>query len=350
MPCSMDNLEEYLGYVDRLIHSANKEVESYLLEKYRDSVRRVKGLARKRGKGIGRVVGYASPLDVEVVTQLGARTPVVSACNPALEVVRERLNVYIRISTSRFDRSFVARATLDLKEIYGRVRLRADVLLPGIAPYESVEDPRVGFGDGYIYHVRAFYRYEESRVYTFRAKGSTLEAVLFSLAGETFPLRDYRDTFPLSRDVMVFRPYIKEEEFGFIALAPYEDSVVDLGEVVVPPLLQPMEGDVKTGGNASLRLSSNEYLLLYHAVDEHGVYYVYGALLDPQGEVLSWTREPLLAPTPGLYSGRRPSTVFPCGAVKLGDKIVISAGVDDEITVFYEVDETDLWRLLEALS
>ncbi len=200
--------------------------------------------------------------------------------------------------------------------------------------------------------MRALYGPDETRVFTFEydAKLRHVKAVSFESSrwGE-FLLSDYRDTFPLSSETMVIRPFFREKSTGFIVLAPRKGTVVEFDEALIPPELAPGNGEVKTGGNVSLKLSSNEYLLLYHAVDHHGAYFVYAALMDAQGNLLALARDPLIAPEPGLYSGRRPSTVFPCGAVKVGDSILITAGVDDEITVMYEVREDVLWELLKSV-
>lgn len=146
---------------------------------------------------------------------------------------------------------------------------------------------------------------------------------------------------------MIVRPWIEELELGAIGIAPREDSVVEIPEVEFYPELIPIENERKTGGNCVAKLSSNEYLL-FHGVDKlFGYYYTYAAILSSDGDLLAVTPRPILSPRIHDYFGARPATIFVCGAQIVKDRLVLSAGKDDEITLILE---TELDRVIERMK
>ncbi len=353
------DIREVEEFFDDLFSSVRVEADEILYEKYMEARGETDFTRRRPGKSLAKIRGYIVPEDVATVSAAGV--PIVSriVANPAVEISGDRARIYLRLASigSEFARTFIAAADLKVEDLKGRIKVDAKPLLYGIMPYECVEDPRIDPDmPGVLYHVRAFYRTRVSRVFTFKSRvvGGEIDGIeavsFYSRKWGEFLIQDYRDTFPINRGFMTVRPFFKDKGFGIIAIGPREGAQVDFDEIEIPPELLPLNGEDKVGGNASLKLSANEYLLLYHAVDEHGVYYTYGALFDENAELLALTREPIIAPKIGVYSGRRPSTVFVCGAAVYGDSVIISAGVDDEITVIYEVEKQKIYDSLEYLS
>lgn len=359
---TLDRLNDVLEvekYFDYLLSMVIVDADKILYEKYLRA-RGKSSFTRKRvGKSIARIRGYIIPSDVIVVSETNIPITPCIVTNPAIEIHNSMIYIYLRLASigSVFSRTFISVAKLKPENLSGRIKVKAYPILYGIMPYECVEDPRVDPDKNLsLYHVRAIYRTEISRVFTFHSqltdyRVDKIEAINFySKEWGTFLIQDYRDTFPLNNSFMIVRPFFKDKGFGVIAIGPRHGVQVDFDELEVPPELLPSTDEVKAGGNATLRLSNNEYLLLYHIVDDHGVYYTYGALFDRDAELLALTEEPIIAPEAGVYSGRRPSTVFVCGATLYGDSIIISAGRDDEITLIYEIGKQEIYDSLKYVS
>jgi len=367
---TLDRLNDVLEvekYFDYLLSMVIVDADKILYEKYLRA-RGKSSFTRKRvGKSIARIRGYIIPSDVTVVSETNIPIIPCIVTNPAIEIYNNMVYIYLRLASigSVFSRTFISVAKLKPENLSGRmpenlsgrIKVKAYPILYGIMPYECVEDPRVDPDKNLsLYHVRAIYRTEISRVFTFHSqltdyRVDKIEAINFySKEWGTFLIQDYRDTFPLNNSFMIVRPFFKDKGFGVIAIGPRHGVQVDFDELEVPPELLPSTDEVKAGGNATLRLSNNEYLLLYHIVDDHGVYYTYGALFDRDAELLALTEEPIIAPEAGVYSGRRPSTVFVCGATLYGDSIIISAGRDDEITLIYEIGKQEIYDSLKYVS
>ncbi len=352
-----EELKKIEEYFDHIFSSVNLEANKVLYDKFLEARGRSK-LSRKRsGRSIVRMRGYIIPLDVKVSSSRDIPIIPSIVSNPALGVKGDEAYIYLRIAStgSTFSRTFIVYTTLRVEELRGRIQVKGYPLLYAIMPYECVEDPRIDPDTPQLlYHVRALYQTQASSVITFQSRVNgrvdEIEAVYFySSKWGSFLLQDYRDTFPLNRGFMAIRPYFKDRGFGVIAIGPREGAKVEFDEMEIVPELLPQHGELKSGGNASLKISRNEYLLIYHIVDNHGIYYTYAALFSDDAELLALMEEPLIVPDIGVYSGRRPSTVFVCGAAKYGNIILISAGRDDEISIIYEVEEEKLLSKLKYL-
>ncbi len=352
----LENIQKVESYFDRLFSSVKLEADKILYEKYLKARSKSSFARKKSGRSLVRIRGYIIPSDVAVISTIGIPIVPRIASNPAIQIHGGNVRVYLRLASigSVFSRTFIAIAELKIENLRDRIKVEARPILYGIMPYECVEDPRVDpENPGVLYHVRALYRTGASRVFTFQSRVKNygvdkIEVVNFySEKWGVFLLQDYRDTFPINRDYMMVRPFFKDRGFGVIAVGPRNGARVDFDEIVVIPELLPSKDEYKAGGNASLKLSSNEVLVLYHIVDRHGVYYTYAALFDNNGELLASTEEPVIAPEIGVYSGARPLTIFVCGLALYGDKLLISAGRDDEITLIYE---GELEEILENMK
>ena len=353
----LHNLRAFESYVDFLLSRIRDSADIVLAERFRRA-RKKNTFRRRGGRGIAEIRAYILPSGVKVVSEARIPIQVSIVANPSVGLQGEYAVLYLRLASvgSEFGRTFIAAAKVPLRDLRGEVSVKAEPILYGITPYECVEDPRVDpVRSDELYHVRAMYVSPKSCVVTFKSplrdgKPEGIEAVHFADGrGDTFLLRDFRDTFPLNEGFMTVRPYLRDYRLGGVFIGPRDGACVSFDELEAVPELLPTEGEDKTGGNVSLKLSSNEYLLLYHVVDMHGAYYTYAALFDEDAELLALTEEPVIAPNPGVYSGRRPATVFVCGAIKHGDEILVTAGRDDEITIVYRIEEEKLHEKLMFL-
>jgi len=354
----LSNIGKYGDYVSYVLAKINDKADKVLLGKFMKCRKKDK-IRKKYGKNVCRIKGYILPNTLEVFSSEGIRIPLRIASNPAITIKEDRVLLYIRVASigGDFNVTSIVHAEARINEMSGEIRLTARELLYPIMPYENVEDPRVDpLNDKELFHVRGF-DVGNGAVITFRAllnedhnEVLLMEPIRFREEdGEEFVLRDYRDTFSLNDKYMIVRPFFRSIGTGGIFIGPRDEAVVSFRELNPISELLPQEDEIKTGGNAVAKISSNEYLLIYHCVDRHRVYYTYAAILSDDGELLSMTKEPIIVPSSGDYVGRRPGTVFVCGVAKYKDEIIITAGKDDEIVLIYSIHEDDLFEKLENL-
>jgi predicted GH43/DUF377 family glycosyl hydrolase len=95
------------------------------------------------------------------------------------------------------------------------------------------------------------------------------------------------------------------------------------------------------------------WLLIYHAVDDRDdACYLVGAMLldlDDPTQVISRTEEPLIRPQfPYENEGHKSGVVYPCGAVLLGNRLLIYYGGADKFVCVAQVDAEALLDYLWA--
>ena len=351
---TLENFEKYMDRVTSLIRS---DVERDLLDKMSKAKAMRKLRRSKKERSILKMRAYIIPKNVSLISRAGIPIQLSIVANSAIAKANSRRAVILlRVASigSQFSRTFIALAEEDVRQLVDEVKINAEPILNTILPYESVEDPRIDPEDlSSIYYVRLLFTPEAPYTLTFAAglgsdkKPKNLEVVSFVKDDSAFIFRDYRDTFPLNRRMMVVRPFISEAKIRGIFIGPRRGSVVEFKELEPIPDLLPDMDERKTGGNCAVKISSNEYMLIFHAVDKHGIYYHYAALFDDMGELLGMSTEPIISPSIGVYSGLRPSTVFACGAMLYDDRLLVSAGRDDEITIIFE---GDLEEILQSLT
>jgi len=354
---TLENFEEYVNGVISLIRH---DVERDLLEKVSEAKAMRKLKRSKRERNILKMRAYIIPKDVSLVSRAGIPIQVSIVANSAIAKANSRRAlILLRVASigSQFSRTFIASAEEDIHQLVDEVKINAKPLFNTILPYESVEDPRIDPEDSSsIYHVRLLFTPKEPYTLTFASRldsdgrPENLEVVSFVKDGSAFILRDYRDTFPLNRKMMVVRPFISEAKIWGIFMGPRRGNVVEFKDLEPIPDLLPDVDERKTGGNCAVKISSNEYMLIFHAVDRHGIYHHYAALFNDMGELLGMSTEPIISPSIGVYSGLRPSTVFACGAMLYNDKLLVSAGRDDEITIIFEGDVEEVLQSLRFLK
>jgi len=354
----LNNLRTIVDYLSQVKSLINNNFEEKLYEKLINKRKLSKSIRKKSTNGIVEITGFIIPSDVIISSNKKIPIHLSTVSNPAISVENNKAFLYLRVSStgSPFSRTFIAFSETRINDLTGRVYVRGIPLIYGLLPNESIEDPRVDPDNPLdVYHVRCFYSDRPASVITFRSRigGNEIKEIepvyFYSNELGDFLLKDYRDTFPLNNDFMTIRPFLKHRQIGFMIIAPRDRARVYIDEAYLPEPLLLSNDEVKIGGNASLKISSNEYLLLYHVVDQHGIYYTYGALFDTSGELIALTDNPIIVPKLGVYSGRRQSTVFVCGAAKVGDEIIITAGRDDEIVIIYKLSEEKLWSNLRFI-
>ena len=350
---------EYSNILTNILSRRNKAIEMYIGQKILE-VRKLKPRIRRSlgDSDIFRIKAFITGADISIKTLSQIDIPLRIAANPSIAVIGTSVHIYIRVSSlgshpipNPWSRTFIAYARLDLDKLHGRLSLNAIPLLYPYTTIERIEDPRIYFDQHELYHVRAIELYQpiggaRSFVTTFIAelkepfKVENLEILRFKwIDGDEYIIRDYRDTFPLNDQYMIVRPRIEEIGIGTIGVAPRRNKVVEINEVKFYPELIPTDNEAKTGSNCVTKLSSNEYLLIFHSVDKvFGCYYTYAAILSSDGDLLAVTPQPILSPKIHDYFGARPGTIFVCGAQIINEKLVLSAGKDDEIVLILEAD------------
>lgn len=106
----------------------------------------------------------------------------------------------------------------------------------------------------------------------------------------------------------------------------------------------------KVGAAAPPFRTPKGWVLLYHGVSDYGIYRVGAVLLHPENpfDVLARTDDPIFAPkTPYEQIGQVPHVVFPCGAVVLGETLVIYYGGADQVV---GAATMEVAKLIKALS
>lgn len=352
----ISSTSSYRSYVLNILSSVNRDVERTLGErivkicKMKPRVRRTLSDSHE----VFKVRAYIIGLNISLKSPNNIDVPLRIASNTCIVCKGDRVHLYLRLSSlgshpipNPWCRTFIGLSEISLDKLHGRVKLEAHPILYPILSTERVEDPRVDpdFMKE-LFHVRSYYTYKpisgiDSFTLTFRSEiddqgiPKSIEPVLFgNLNGEAFIIRDYRDTFPLNEKYMVTRPWIEDLGVGAIMIGPRDENIIELKELKGYPELAPITYERKTGGNCTVKISSNEYLLIFHGVEAYfGCYYTYVALLDSDGELLGVSPKPVISPRVKDYIGARPATIFVCGAQLVKDELIVSAGKDDEITL-----------------
>ena len=122
-----------------------------------------------------------------------------------------------------------------------------------------------------------------------------------------------------------------------------------LGDTKV--VFEPTKFEERMGwGPAPIKVGK-EHLFLIHAVDKEQVsYMIFAALLDLNKgvQVKAITPHYIMRPRmPYEVYGDRPHTIFPCGAQKVDNKIIISYGAADSAVAFGEINLDNLMSILD---
>lgn len=122
------------------------------------------------------------------------------------------------------------------------------------------------------------------------------------------------------------------------------------GKILLCPI--PGRWDSKKVGIAGIPIKTKiGWLLIYHGLSDNDDKYRLGAMLldlKNPGVLVSKLDEPILEPMENYESsGLRPNTVFSCGSVVIGDKLLVYYGAADQVI---GVASGSFSKLLEALE
>jgi predicted GH43/DUF377 family glycosyl hydrolase len=105
---------------------------------------------------------------------------------------------------------------------------------------------------------------------------------------------------------------------------------------------------IQIGNCGSPILTDEGWLVITHGVGAMRKYALGCALLDPgdPSRVIGRTKEPLLTATDADRSGYVPNVVYTCGALKVGQRLLIPYGISDSAVGFATVKIADLLDLM----
>lgn len=131
------------------------------------------------------------------------------------------------------------------------------------------------------------------------------------------------------------------------------------GDVVVDgtkELLRPELFEEKIGwGTPPIEIGGGKLLIILHGVDRHiKAYRAFATLIRIKGgdaEVVGISRTYITEPSePYEMYGDRPMVVFPCGAVKIDDNVIIAYGAADQVIGLGVLDLSEVMDLITDFS
>lgn len=157
-------------------------------------------------------------------------------------------------------------------------------------------------------------------------------------------------------DIKLFhRVHLKDDNF-YLTISDIDEKE-EIGDSGIKEILlkntviiyEPAKFEEKIGWGAPPVKISNEYLLLIHGINkELKCYKVFAMLMDKNLNIISVTPYYIMEPKE-IYEiyGDRPYTVFPCGAVVIDDRIIISYGAADSAVGFGEIKVDEIMNMLD---
>lgn len=295
----------------------------------------------------------------------------ITAFNPAMTLEGDEVTFYARIVLGYFTyASAVAEFSMSLDELDACREYNARITVYPSIPYDfwGVEDPRVYTLDGrllmsYCGRTISYFnpacRIERTlQVTAVREEERWVKRLVFRMPEE---IREKvvsdKDGFLFKdRKLLLFhrlhigeRFYLTRSEVE-VSLDNSEFEVIQAKSTKV--VMEPADFEHKLGWGTPPVSLGKEYVLFLHAVDSDGCKYkVFACLIDREGNLQAVTPEYIMEPKESyeIY-GDRPYTVFPCGAQKLDDSILISYGGGDSVIGIGKVEISELMHLLDKGS
>ncbi len=295
--------------------------------------------------------------------------------NPSMIIEGDSVRIYGRIILGYFTyASAIAEFSLSYDEIY---RCQPKIYKAEITVYPEnkydywgVEDPRVykiedsllmTYCGRTVNYFNPMVRTERTLPVTAIFKeGSWKKICVFRVPEElrSFVISD-KDAFLVktSKGLLLFhRVHMVNEKF-YLTISRVSVDVLnlrhnDLREIIVKDTVTAFETspfEAKLGWATPPIRIGKESLVFIHGVDKKThCYRVFAVLIDDEGNITAITPYYIMEPkeTYEVY-GDRPYTVFPCGAQKIDDKILISYGAADCVIGIGEVDLSELLHILD---
>lgn len=291
--------------------------------------------------------------------------------NPSITIEDEKATLYARIILGYYTySSAVAQISLSLSDIYS----------PSIKTYEAeikvypdcrydywgVEDPRVYKMDGKLlmtycgrtvnYFNPAVRNERTLPVTAILDEGKWRKVWVFRIPEKltSYVITDKNAFLMRRKKLLLFhRLHLTDEKFYLtVSKVPDDIDTREMKEIQVydtSTVFEPAEFEQKIGWATPPIRVGKENLVLLHGVDrEMQCYRVFAVLIDDSGRVRAVTPHYIMEPKE-IYEiyGDRPHVVFPCGAQKIDDKILISYGATDSVVGIGEMDLSEVMSILD---
>lgn len=320
---------------------------------------------------------------IDIVRRIGVITPKrvslkthpiekpVSVFNPTFLIRDDEILIYARTVLGYFTySSVIAEIRVDLDDLnrLSEMEHEAEIKIFPDNRYDvwGVEDPRIVEIDGkmLITYCGRTVNYFDQTVWVERTLPITAvlnegwkKICVHRLPKElrSFVISD-KDAFlfKTKRGLKLFhRLHMRDNKF-YLVVSDLEKDMEDgkLREMVVKNTaiaMEPEPFEEKIGWSTPPVRIGNHYILFLHGVDrEMKRYKVFAVSMDSRLGLEAVTPFYIMEPRE-IYEiyGDRPYAIFPCGAQKIDDRIIISYGAGDSVIAFGEIDVDELLSILD---
>jgi len=356
-----------LHLIVQTLHEERLKAKALKLIKYS------KGLRKPITEDVFKLRIYLSPQDFYVVNYL-RRTPL-SAFNPGAILRHDKLLIFPRLIFDYYNYvSSIGYAELNIDElIYGNVRcpLTTRIILWPTETWEfrGCEDARIHeFNDeyyilytgfGYLLYGDTFRDLKTVIVQGLAKVSKDLKVksrgffAIESRYGRYIPKSNKDGAFieiKGDKALLLARPTINDVDVCWKGIADLNEHI--LYEESLEPILGFEPWELKVGWSTNVvKISSNEYLVGWHAVLKEDLSYRNGlAIIDDQGNLLAISNY-LLTPRGVEESyGDRPLVIFGTGLVKYKDMLLWIGGLSDYAVGIFIADFNDVLDKLKWLK
>lgn len=295
----------------------------------------------------------------------------VTIFNPSLSVREGEVRVYARIILGYYTySSAVAEFSMPLDEVYasGSRSYEAEIRVYPDCRYDywGVEDPRVYEMDGRLLmtycgrtvnYFNPTMRNERTLPVTaVLEKDEWRKTWVFRMPEKlrSYVINDKNAFLMKGKELLLFhRLHLADDRFYLtLSRVPMDMKTGKLREILITDtstVFEPADFEQKLGWATPPVQAGRESIVLIHGVSrETRCYRVFAVLVDSQGRVTAVTPHYIMEPKE-IYEiyGDRPHIVFPCGAQRIDDKILISYGATDSVVGIGEIDLSELLSILD---
>ncbi|HIQ49939.1 MAG TPA: glycosidase [Nanoarchaeota archaeon] len=304
------------------------------------------------------------------------QTNPITVFNPGLILLNEELKLYVRITLGYYTyASAVAEITIPLEELNKEIfhkNYSGEIVVFPDNKYDiwGVEDPRVYKIDNEIImtYCGRTVNYFDPTVKVER----TLPVCAKKLNEKWDKICVFRFPKEMRKNVvsdknaflvntkngmkLFHRPHLKNNKF-YLTISEIDNDIrnkkdskieeIQIKNTVI--VYEPSKFEEKIGWGAPPIEIENKYLFLAHGVDKELKFYkVFAMLMDKNLNIISVTPYYIMKPKE-IYEiyGDRPHAIFPCGAVVVDDKIIISYGAADSVVGLGEIKIDELMNILD---
>lgn len=353
------------------IRSSNaQKIKAVLVQKL-ESVLTVQGLRKPVVNDVFHRVGYIPPDGVRVVNYL--RRKPLAIFNPGAAIRGSKLWIFPRIIFDYYwyvsSIGFLEIGATDVVDGYLESSIDVKLVLTPTESWEiyrGCEDPRIFIHNDVLYILyTAVSTDQESPIIVRQAMAllnsnlSVARKLCFAICADGVRYRTFwKDSAVLDLEppkaYMLTRPSIPINnsyvDVNWFGVADTELGCFDL-ETIKPVMGFEKEFEYKVGWSTNtLKISSNEYLVGWHAVGVDNVYRNGLAIISREGELLG-VSDYLLAPRRDHieFYGDRPGVVFGNGLVEYGEYIIWVGGVSDYCIGIFRAEKNRVFERIKWL-